>query len=37
MKEFRKELSKAYGGGEENEEELADDIVKNPNSKDDER
>lgn len=37
VKDFRKELSKAYGMGGEEEEELADDIVKNPTSKDDER
>lgn len=37
VKEFRKELSKAYGMGAEEEEELADDIVKNPTNKDEER
>ena len=35
VKEFRKELSKAYGGGEENEEEIGEEVVKN--SKEDER
>lgn len=37
VKDFRKELSKAYGMGADEEEELPDDIVKNPTNKDEER
>lgn len=37
VKDFRKELSKAYGMGGEEDEEVADDLIKNPTNKDEER
>lgn len=37
VKDFRKELSKAYGGVDENEEEIGEEVVKNNQTKEDER